>query len=347
MKRTKVYSKVAEIPTGRAPETITEGCLVLEGGAWRGLYTQGALDVLMQHGINFRTTVGVSAGAMSAIGYLAGQIGWCPRINLTHRNDPDYTGLGAIRTEHGVTGFTYLFDELMQYPEPIDRERFYDPERRFVAVAANVLTGEPVFFEKESGKRKIFRAVQASATVPYVSRPVVIDGQPYLDGGCAVKIPYDWACEQMGWSQEPAGKVMVIRTQDRTYRRKEKKVGRIDKVLYGKHPAFIEAMVKASDAYNPLLDRMDADMEAGKCFVLAPSRPVGITRFESNVEKIGALYELGRTDMEAQMPALLEYLGKSAATGPAEKSAVSGTAENSTACVTKETSSTSAAGEEA
>ena len=40
-KRMKVYSKVAEIPTGNAPDVITEGCLVLEGGAFRGLYTQG------------------------------------------------------------------------------------------------------------------------------------------------------------------------------------------------------------------------------------------------------------------------------------------------------------------
>ena len=102
---------------------------------------------------------------------------------------------------------------------------------------------------------------------------------------------------------------MVIRTQDRTYRRKEKKENAFDKVLYGRHPAFIRAMEKASTDYNEVLDRMDADMAEGRCFVLAPSRPVGISRFESDVEKIGALYELGRTDMEAEMEALKTYLG--------------------------------------
>lgn len=299
-KKMKVYSRIAEIPTGNAPDVITEGCLVLEGGAWRGLYTQGALDVLMQHGINFQTTIGVSAGAMSATGYLSGQIGFCPRINLSHRNDPEYTGLGAVKKEHGVTGFTYLFGTLMAGEDPLNRKRFDDPSRRLVAVATNVHTGEPFYFEK--GKCNIFRAIQASATVPYVSRPVVIGGQPYLDGGCSVKIPYDHAIE------EGHKKIMVIRTQDRSYWRKEKKENTFDKVLYGRHPAFIRAMEKASTDYNDVLDRMDADMEAGKCFVLAPSRPVGITRFESDVEKIGALYELGRADMEAQMDRLLEYL---------------------------------------
>ena len=103
-------------------------------------------------------------------------------------------------------------------------------------------------------------------------------------------------------------KIMSIRTQDRTYRRTEKKDNAFDKVLYGRHPEFIRAMEKASNEYNGLLDRMDADMEEGKCFVLAPSRPVGISRFEGDVEKIGALYELGRTDMEAEMDRLLAYL---------------------------------------
>ena len=43
-----VYSCLSAIPTGEAGERIVRGCLVLEGGACRGLYTQGALDAWMQ-----------------------------------------------------------------------------------------------------------------------------------------------------------------------------------------------------------------------------------------------------------------------------------------------------------
>ena len=35
-----VYSCLSAIPTGEAGERIVRGCLVLEGGAFRGLYTQ-------------------------------------------------------------------------------------------------------------------------------------------------------------------------------------------------------------------------------------------------------------------------------------------------------------------
>ena len=37
--------------------------LILEGGAMRGLFTAGVLDVLMENGVTFDGAVGVSAGA--------------------------------------------------------------------------------------------------------------------------------------------------------------------------------------------------------------------------------------------------------------------------------------------
>ena len=39
--------------------------LVLEGGAMRGLYTSGILDVLLKKDIQFKTVIGVSAGSLA------------------------------------------------------------------------------------------------------------------------------------------------------------------------------------------------------------------------------------------------------------------------------------------
>ena len=63
----KVYGGLDQLPKGRAAGGLLHGCMVLEGGAWRGLYTQGALDALMENGINMDCTIGVSAGAMSGL----------------------------------------------------------------------------------------------------------------------------------------------------------------------------------------------------------------------------------------------------------------------------------------
>ena len=49
--------------------------LILEGGAMRGLFTAGVLDVLMENGIEFDGTIGVSAGACFGCNYKSRQIG--------------------------------------------------------------------------------------------------------------------------------------------------------------------------------------------------------------------------------------------------------------------------------
>ena len=61
-----VYKDIDRLPVGTATTKLTRGCLVLEGGGWKGLYTLGVLDSMMEHDIELTSVVGVSAGALSA-----------------------------------------------------------------------------------------------------------------------------------------------------------------------------------------------------------------------------------------------------------------------------------------
>lgn len=229
------YKHLDTLPIGRASDEITEGCLVLEGGAWRGLYTVGVLDAMMENDINLRTTVGISAGGLSGVGYVSGQIGWGVRIDLSYRHDWNYCGLRAFFKEKGITGFNYLYKQIL-LDNPLDKKRLNDPSRRFIVGATNMLTGQTDFFEK--GKCSLSRAVQASATVPYLSRPVVINGTPYMDGGCSTKVPYRWAVE------DGQKKIVVVKTREREYRRKVS-TPVIAKRMYKDYPSFVEAIPKA------------------------------------------------------------------------------------------------------
>lgn len=301
----KVYSGVDALPKGRASDEITEGCMVLEGGAWRGIYSQGALDAIMEAGINLQTTAGISAGAMSGIGYVSGQIGFCGRMNLTYRHDQGYCGIGAFVRDHGITGFSHLFGEIFwEVDPPFDSTRFADPARGFVCAATNCMTGRAEYFEK--GKcSDIFRAVQASATVPFISKPVMIDGTPYLDGGCSVKIPYRWA------KARDFKNIVVIRTRDRSYRKEEKSDDRMNNFFYKKYPAMIRSMHGANRRYNELLDLIDEDEKSGRIFVLAPKDPVTISRFEGDMEKLGDLYWRGYNETKERIPELKTYISRS------------------------------------
>ena len=296
----KIYSGYKRLPNARASSQITEGCLVLEGGGWRGLYTQGALDALMEEGINFRRVIGVSAGALSAMGYLSGQIGICARINLKYRHDSDYCGIGAILNDKGVTGFTHFFRDIAK-KEGFDWKRFLDPERSLAVSVTNLQTGEIEYMEK--GSCNIRKAIKASATVPYVSAPVKINGIPYLDGGCTEKIPYHLA------KKEGHERIIVIRTRDRSFRREEKNNHILSNILYMRYPAFREAMGNASKNYNLVAEELEADEAAGRTFMQAPKDPVNIKKFESDMEKLGDLYFRGYNEMKEKMPALWAYLG--------------------------------------
>ena len=104
-------------------------------------------------------TIGVSAGAMAGMNYVAGQIGRSARVNLKYRHDSRYVGIQAVRHNKGLIGFDFVFDGLKE-SDPFDGKRFFEPERRFVAVATNCLTGETEYFEK-GHCTNIFHAIRA------------------------------------------------------------------------------------------------------------------------------------------------------------------------------------------
>ena len=58
----------------RKEESIMKTALVLEGGALRGVYTAGVLDVLMEKNIQVDNVIGVSAGALNGMNYISHQI---------------------------------------------------------------------------------------------------------------------------------------------------------------------------------------------------------------------------------------------------------------------------------
>ena len=295
----RVYSKLNMIPEGTASDKLLDGCLVLEGGAFRGLYTQGFLDAMMQNDLNLSCVIGVSAGALAGMNYVAGQIGRSGRINLTFRRDQRYVGRRALAHSHSLLDVGFLTED-RGILEPLDKERFYRPEQRFIAVATNCLTGEPAYFEK--GKcSDIIEAVRASATMPYISPMVMIDEVPYLDGGCSCKIPYQWAIDQ-GFE-----KIVVIKTRERSFR-KTVKESKIAMRHYRKYPEFAQRLAVSDADYNTQCDEVEKLHSEGRIYRCAPSQPVTVGRVERDMEKLGDLYFLGYHDCLENIEELKGYL---------------------------------------
>ena len=299
-----VFSEVEKIPRKQAPDTMISGCIVLEGGGFRGMYTSGVLDCLMEAGINFSCTIGVSAGALNGLNYAAGQIGRSARFNLQYRWDSRYVGVQAYRANHGIIGFDFVLDEYNRF-DPLNAEVFYRQDRRFVAVATSCLTGKAEYFEK--GKcRELMKAVQASASIPYVSRPVEVEGVPCLDGGCADRVPFQWAVDQ-GYE-----KILVVRTRTRDFRAEPNpRASHVAKRFYWRYPEFSQVLAETDEIYNRQCDRMEELEAQGRIFYLAPSEVPDVKVLEKDLGKLLSLYQLGYRDAQAQLPALRAYLGLS------------------------------------
>lgn len=296
------FAGIDKLPRGKSRGKVTECCLVLEGGAFRGLYEEGVLDALLLEDINASCVIGVSAGALNGLNYVAGQIGRAARVNLGYRFDSRYIGGKAFRRNRGIVGFDFLFRQLEEL-DPLDRQRFFRRDQRFVAVATDCRTGKTEYFEK--GKcRNIFKAIKASASLPFVSKMVMIDGTPYLDGGCSCKIAYQWAIDQ-GYE-----KIIVIRTRPASYRNlRHRSTARMAKAFYHSYPKFAAALADSDAAYNRQCDELERLQKEGRIYMISPYVSVHVSRLERDLNKLGAWYYCGYEDTCRQMGKIRKYLG--------------------------------------
>ena len=121
--------------------------ILLEGGSLRGLYTAGALDILMEHDLYFPVVAGVSAGALNAYNYVAHQPGRAASINLRYRHDRRYFGPLAAVKGGSLFGLNFLLNDI-EKEVPFDEDMFKNGGQRMFAVATCVETGKAVYFEK-------------------------------------------------------------------------------------------------------------------------------------------------------------------------------------------------------
>jgi predicted patatin/cPLA2 family phospholipase len=299
---TRIARPAGEEEPGLTLEIPQDSVLLLEGGAFRGTYTCGVLDALMEKDLYFPAVAGVSAGVLAGVNYLSHQPGRGARCTLCYRHDPRYVGAVALLRNRGLFGFDYMFGPLLDR-EYFDRKTFAENPAKFYAVATNVDTGRAALFEK-STTPDFMRAMQASASMPVCSLPVKVGGGRYLDGGCACAIPLSWALKK------DFRKVVVVATRDRGYRKTMPSQRMVDLYtdFYGAHTEFLNDLLTMDWRYNRMLDHMDALEDSGRIFVLRPRKPVEVGRLESSTEKLLALVNEGHDETFAALDGLENYL---------------------------------------
>ena len=274
--------------------------LVLEGGAMRGMYTAGVLDIFLDNDIKTDGIVGVSAGALFGVNYASGQRGRVIRYNKKYAADKRYMGFRSWLKTGNIINCDFAYYEVPLSLDPFDDEAFQKSGIDYYATVTNVETGRPEYIKVENTIRQL-ELFRATSAMPFFSEIIEYEGKKYLDGGVSDSIPVE-KCRELGYD-----KIIVVLTRPLEYRKK-KHSGALAKIKYSSYPNLADAINSRYARYNETLDKV-AEMEArGEIFVIRPSRTVDIKRVEKDVEKLQEMYDLGVHDCESSIAALRTYL---------------------------------------
>ena len=275
-------------------------CLVLEGGANRGVYTSGVLDAFIDNNIDIKNIYGVSAGAINAISYLAKQKGRSLILSKEQTSNKECVNYKRLFIGKSVINLDYLFKKINTDSDPLDFENFNKKED-FVVVTTNIETGAPVY-KKIEDYHKDNLYIKASASLPIFSSIVNVDGLKLLDGGLSDSIPVFKAIDD-GYS-----KVIVVLTRDKDFICKPYKFMNAYKTKYIKYPNLIKTMENRADKYNVTRDLIETYTNQGKVLPIYPSEPIIISHLETDTTKIDYIYQLGYNDATKMIKEIKEFI---------------------------------------
>lgn len=262
--------------------------LVLEGGGSRGIYTAGVLDAFLEFGIQFDGVIGVSAGAIHGCSYVSKQNGRSLRYYKKYSGDPRFMGIRSWIKTGDFVGVDFCYHELPEKLDIYDNDAFKASSTKFYAVCTDVETGRPLYHLFTDMQKEI-DYLRASASLPYFSRLVDIEGKKYLDGSCADSVPVE-AFQEMGYEKN-----VVVLTRPRGYKKKPAKQI-LASVLYRKYPAFRGELKNRHLKYNDCMKRIESLEDEGKVLVIRPETALNIGRLENNPEKTQEIYDVGYQD---------------------------------------------------
>lgn len=260
--------------------------LVLEGGGMRGVFTSGVLDAFMKHGVYFRYVVAVSAGACNGMSYISRQPRRARLSNIDFLTQYGYIGWRHLLRQGCIFDQELLYDKFPNEYVPFDFDTFFQRSATFEMVTTNCLTGQAEYLTESKDRQRSLDIVRASSSLPYVSKIVMVDGIPMLDGGIVDSIPVMRAIET-GHPQN-----VVILTRNKGYRSKERD-RKIPPFVYKKYPRLRVALSRRVAAYNEQLELVERLEELGKVVCIRPQRPMEVGRMEKDISRLERLYQEG------------------------------------------------------
>lgn len=275
--------------------------LILEGGAKRGIYTAGVLDVFLENGINFDGVIGVSAGAIHGCSFVSKQIGRSIRYNMKYGNDYRFMSFRSLLLSGNIVDTKFCYHDLPEKLDPFDNKTFMKSNTNFYVVVSNLETGLPEYIHCKDLFKEI-DYLRASASMPFVSKIVCLNDKKYLDGGICDSIPLQ-AAKNLGFTKN-----IVIATRPIGYIKKPFRLKWLANLIYRKYPKFIQALINRHTMYNNEVKEIENLAKKEEIILIRPSKFINISKMESNLDIVKEMYELGRNDALNMLNRVKQFL---------------------------------------
>ena len=276
--------------------------LIMEGGAMRGMFTAGVLDVLMENGLVTDGAIGVSAGAVFGCNYKSHQIGRVIRYNTEYCNDKRYASFKNLVKTGNLYSEQFCYHEVPEKLDPFNEAAFAASPMDFFVVCTDVKTGEPIYHKCRKGDAEDVLWMEASASMPLAAKIVKIGHYGLLDGGVADSIPVRFF-ESIGYKRN-----LIILTQPKGYIKKKNKFLPAIRAKYFRYPAFVEAVADRHERYNETLSYISMLEQAGKDYVIRPPIPLEIGAMERDPAQLRRVYETGLAVAQIQVEKIRDFL---------------------------------------
>lgn len=261
--------------------------LVLEGGAFRGLFTAGVLDALLDIGADFKYVVGVSAGATNAYSYISKQKGRNLEIMEKFLDHKRYVGYGNLIRCKSIMDLDFVFDEIPNKHCIFDYDTFYSYDGKMLVGAFNIETGKVEYFDKDSldDKNMILRA---SCAIPLMFPFAKINGKLYADGGLKDSIPIKKSIV------DGNKKNVIVLTRNEGYVKKQSKANKLTYKLYkNKYPNLADVLNNRYSEYNSQIKFCEELEKKGDAIIIRPTVKMDVSRFERDKNKLKEIYNNG------------------------------------------------------
>ncbi len=291
---------------------IFDTALIFEGGGMRASYTCAMAVALLENELFFDNVYGLSAGASNSVNYTSRDIDRCKRSFVEIVDDPDFGGVKTMLQGKGFFSAQYIYQE-MGKPEgflPFDIETFNANPAKVTIESFERDSGRTVYWTKDDLRKleDLMVRVRASSTLPFFMPSPTIEGRNYYDGGLGEGGGFLLPRAQ----QDGFEKFLIIRTRKRGYR-KQPSNDSSSKMVYRflwRYPKVVSALKDRWARYNLVADEIDRLEAEGKAYVFYADN-LAVESGETDKAKLQKSYDDGYAQAQAELPAIVEFLGES------------------------------------